>query len=143
MEIDPRADELLGQRLVGNLGYHGLDGYPKVVPVWFEWTGDEVHVASPPGAYKSRALARDPRAVLTASTPEAPYHVVTVTGKVRIDVMEESRRIEVVGALAERYLGPEGGRKYMGTWLRGGHPGPGDLLRLVPERVRYTNVSGE
>ena len=143
MEIHPVADELLNQTLIGNLGYHGLDGYPKVVPVWFEWSREEVHVASPPGAYKSRALARDPRAVLTVSTPEAPYHVVSVTGRVRIDVMEESRRIEVVGALAERYLGPEGGRKYMGTWLRGGHPGPGDLLRLVPERVRYTNVSGE
>jgi PPOX class probable F420-dependent enzyme len=143
MDIETRARELLSQTIIGNLGFYGLDGYPRVIPVWFDWTDGEVQVASPPGAYKSRALAADPRAVLTVSTPVAPYHVVSVTGRVSIEVMEEDRRVEVVGRLAERYLGPEGGRRYLESWLRGGHPGPGDLLRLPAERVRYTNVSGE
>jgi PPOX class probable F420-dependent enzyme len=143
MQFDPKARDLLAQPIVGNLGLYGLDGYPRVIPVWFTFTGDEVQVASPPGAYKSRALRKDPRATLTVSTASTPYHVVSVSGKVRIEVMDEPRRVEFVTGIALRYLGPEGGQQYIDGWLRGGHPGPGDLLRLAAERVRYTNVSGE
>jgi len=143
MDLDPRARELLTGPNIGNLGYHGLDGYPKVLPVWFRLAGDEIQVASPPGAYKCRALRADPRAVLTVSTPVAPYHVVSVSGLARVDVFPEPERIEFVRAVAEHYLGAEGGRRYVDGWIKGGHPGPGDLIRIPMERVRYTNVSGE
>jgi PPOX class probable F420-dependent enzyme len=143
MEIDARARQLLTAPNIGNLGFHGLDGYPRVIPVWFTFTGDEVHVASPPNAYKSRALRADPRAVLTVSTPTAPYHVVSASGPVEVQVMDEAERIELVGRTAARYLGLEGGRQYIDKWIKGGHPGPGDLLRLRIERLRFTNVSGD
>ena len=140
MEVDARAQELLVNPNIGNLGFHGLDGFPHVIPVWFKFTGDEVQVASPPHAYKCRALRADPRAVLTVSTSTAPYHYVSVSGRVEIDVLEEPERIAFLQEMAPRYLGDEGSRAYIETWLRGGHPGPGDLLRLRAERIRYTKV---
>lgn len=143
MNIEPRARDLLAQAIVGNLGFYGLDGYPRVIPVWFGITGDEVQIASPPGAYKSRALQKDPRAALTVSTPTEPYYVASVTGRATIDVMDEERRIRVVTDMAHRYLGRERGDDYVHRWIRGGHPGPGDLIRLPAERVRFTNVSGD
>jgi PPOX class probable F420-dependent enzyme len=143
MDLDPKARELLTAPNIGHLGFHGLDGYPKVLPVWFTLAGDEIQVATPPGAYKSRSLRADPRAVLTVSTPSAPYHVVSVSGRVTIDVLPERRRVEFVSELAVRYLGRIGGDAYLARWMKGGHPGPGDLLRILIERVRYTNVSGE
>jgi nitroimidazol reductase NimA-like FMN-containing flavoprotein (pyridoxamine 5'-phosphate oxidase superfamily) len=142
VDIDLEARVLLEQPIVGNLGFYGLDGFPRVVPVWFRFVDGEVQVASPPGAYKSRALERDDRATLTVSTPVEPYHVVSVTGRARIDVMEEERRIAVVREIAHHYLGRERGEGYVSKWMRGGHPGPGDLIRLPAERVRYTNVTG-
>lgn len=143
MEIDPRGRKLLSEPNIGNLGYHGLDGYPRVLPVWFRLSDDELLIASPPDAYKCRALRADGRATLTVSTPKAPYHVVSATGRVEVEVIEEEERIAFVRQVATAYLGAEGGRQYVDRWIRGGHPGPGDLLRLRIERARYTNVSGE
>jgi nitroimidazol reductase NimA-like FMN-containing flavoprotein (pyridoxamine 5'-phosphate oxidase superfamily) len=143
MEIDPEGRRLLTEPNVGNLGFHGIDGYPRVIPVWFKFTGDEIQVASPPNQYKSRALRLDPRAVLMVSTSKQPYQVVSATGRVDIEVIEESERIDFVREVAERYLGPDAGGRYIEAWIKGGHPGPGDLLRLKIERLRYTNVSGE
>ena len=143
MDLEPAARELLTGPNIGNLGFCGLDGFPKVLPVWFTLDGQEILVASPPNAYKCRALRADPRAVLTVSTPTAPYHVVSATGHVTIEVLPEPRRVEFVSEVAARYLGPDGGEAYVARWSRGGHPGPGDLLRLRIERLRYTNVSGE
>ena len=143
MDMHPKARELLTGPNIGNLGYYGLDGHPRVLPVWFTLDGDDLEIASPPDAYKCRALRADPRAVLTVSTPVAPYHVVSASGSVTIERLPEDRRIEFVRAVAHRYLGREGGDAYIARWIRGGHPGPGDLLRLPIERLRYTDVSGE
>lgn len=140
MEIDPNARALLLRPLIGNLGFNGLDGNPRVIPVWFTFTGDEVQVASPPDAYKCRALRADPRAMISVSTHTAPYDVVSISGNVQIDVIEEPERIAFVSEVAVRYLGEEGGRRYIDSWIKGGHPGPGDLLRLPAGRVRYSQI---
>lgn len=142
MAIDPRARELLSRPIVGNLGYYGLDGYPRVLPVWFTYAEEvgEVQVASPPDQYKCRALRADARATLTVSTPTQPYSFASATGRVTVQRLEEPERIGFVREVAERYLGPEAGRGYVERWMKGGHPGPGDLLRLTIEKLRYTHV---
>lgn len=140
MDIDPEGRRLLTEPNIGHLGFHGLDDYPRVIPVWFKFTGDEVQVASPPNQYKCRALRADPRAVLMVSTPKQPYRFASASGPVDIEVIEQPERIAFVREIAERYLGPDDGRRYIESWIRGGNPGPGDLLRLRIERLRYTNV---
>ncbi|HEX6348995.1 MAG TPA: pyridoxamine 5'-phosphate oxidase family protein [Candidatus Dormibacteraeota bacterium] len=138
--MDPRAEELLGRPLIGNLGFYGLDGFPRVVPVWHALVDGEIHVPSQPDLYKCRALRADPRATLTVSTPELPYRVASVTGRAVVDRFDEKARIELVGALARRFLGEEAGERYLAGWMKGGHPGPGDLIRIPCERVRFTDV---
>lgn len=140
VEIEEKAREMLGSTLIGNLGFIGLDGFPHVIPVWFHWTGGEVQIASPPDAYKCRALRADPRAVLTVTNHQVPYHVVSVTGTARVDVIPEPERIEFVRKTAVRYLGDVEGQRYIDGWIKGGHPGPGDLIRIPAEKVRYTRV---
>lgn len=142
-DMHPRALELLTGPNIGNLGYYGLDGHPRVLPVWFTLNGGDLEIASPPDAYKCRALRADPRATLTVSTPVAPYHVVSASGTAAIERLPEGRRIAFVRAVAYRYLGQEGGDAYIARWIKGGHPGPGDLIRLPMQRLRYTDVSGE
>ena len=139
-ELDERAIELLSRPLIGQLGYVGLDGYPKVIPTWFLLADGEIQVASPPNAYKSRSLVRHPRAVLTVSTGEYPYQVASASGTATVQVLEEPRRIEVVRRLAGRYLTPEQAEDYVGRWSKGGSPGDGDLIRLHIERVRFTDT---
>jgi nitroimidazol reductase NimA-like FMN-containing flavoprotein (pyridoxamine 5'-phosphate oxidase superfamily) len=135
--MDPRAAELLGRPIVGQLGFHGLDGYPHVLPVWFEYRAGELLIASPAAAYKGRALAKDGRAALTASTTERPYHIVSVVADATVERLPEPERIEFVTAIATRYLGPEGRGRYLEPWIRGGHPGDGELIRLRPRKIHF------
>jgi PPOX class probable F420-dependent enzyme len=136
-EVDPRAVELLRSTLIGQLGYNGLDGYPRVLPVWFEYRDGEVLIGSKAGLYKGRALARDGRASMAVSTPERPYLIAVVVGDATVERLPEAERIPFVTALAHRYLGPEGGKDYMDAWIKGGHPGDGELIRLRPRRITF------
>ena len=135
--LDPRAADLLSRPIVGQLGFIGLDGYPHVLPVWFEHRDGELLVASPAGTYKGRELARDGRAALSVSTIERPYLIASVVGDATVESLPEKERIELISALAMRYLGEDGGREYLEVWRRGGHPGDGELIRLRPRKVNF------
>ena len=136
--MDPRAADLLSRPLIGQLGFHGLDGYPHVIPVWFEFRAGALLIASQPGTYKGRALSRDGRAALSVSTAERPYLIVSAVGDATVQRLAESERIELVSVLAQRYLGPEGAQRYLEIWSKGGHPGDGELIRLEPRKVRFS-----
>ena len=49
---DPVAHELLTSRELARLAYTWTDGTPRVVPIWFQWTGVAVVVSSPVRAPK-------------------------------------------------------------------------------------------
>jgi hypothetical protein len=135
--LDPRAVDVLGRPIIGQLGFFGLDGYPHVLPVWFEHRDGDLLIASPPNAYKGRALARDGRAALSVSTVERPYWIVSAVGDATVERLAESERVEFVSAIALRYLGAEASREYIDGWLKGGHPGDGELIRLRPKKIHF------
>ena len=135
--MDPRATELLGRTLIGQLGFVGLDGFPHVLPVWFEQRDGELLIASPPGAYKCRSLRKHPRAALTVSTADRPYLIATAVGDAAVETLREEERIQFVRAIAFRYLGEDEGTPYVDAWLRGGHPGDGELIRIRPLKINY------
>src|SRR3954468_460079 len=136
--LDPRAADVLGRPIIGQLGFHGLDGYPHVLPVWFEYRDAEILIATPPGRYKGRALSRDGRAALSVSTVERPYWIVSVVGDATVEPLPEPERVEFVGAIAVRYLGAEAAHEYLDAWLKGGRPGDGELIRLRPNKVHFS-----
>jgi hypothetical protein len=139
--MEAAALNLLQDRNLGQLGFHGLDGYPRVLPVWFAYRDGEVLIASPKGAYKGRSLAADGRAslaVVAAAGP--PYHQVTLVGDATVEVLPEAERVRFVTAQAERYLGPDEGRRYFQGWSKDGHPGDGELIRIRPRRIRFSVV---
>jgi hypothetical protein len=56
---DPIAQPLLQSTIPARLAYSWTDGTPRVVPIWFHWTGEEFVLGSPPGAPKLKALASE------------------------------------------------------------------------------------
>jgi pyridoxamine 5'-phosphate oxidase-like protein len=138
--MDRRAEDLLRRPIVGQLGFHGFDGYPRVAPVWFDYRDGELLIGSPAGAYKGRALAADGRAAMAVSTPGGPYHQVTAVGDATVEPLPEAERIKFITELAIRYLGVEGGREYLERWSKGGHPGDGELIRFRPRQIRFSVV---
>src|SRR5262249_42559359 len=59
--LDPRAVAMLGETIVGQLSFVGLDGYPRVVPVWFDYRDGEILISNAPGTYKCRCIGTGAR----------------------------------------------------------------------------------
>jgi len=74
---DPVAEKLLGSTIPARLAYTWMDGTPRVVPVWFHWTGEQFVIGSPARAPKLKALAADPHVALTIDDHGWPYSVLS------------------------------------------------------------------
>jgi hypothetical protein len=114
---DPVAEKLLRSTIPARLAYTWPDGTPRVVPVWFHWTGKQVIVGSPARAPKLRAIAADPRVALTIDDHTAwPYRVLMVRGTADVEMLDDVVAEYVLSA--ERYFGAEQGPAWVAT-LRG------------------------
>jgi nitroimidazol reductase NimA-like FMN-containing flavoprotein (pyridoxamine 5'-phosphate oxidase superfamily) len=69
---EPASEELLHSKIPARFAYIGTDGAPRVVPIWFHWTGREIVMASPPRAPKLNALAKNPKVSLTIDEERLP-----------------------------------------------------------------------
>ncbi|MGA3214913.1 MAG: pyridoxamine 5'-phosphate oxidase family protein [Acidimicrobiales bacterium] len=108
---DEVAQELLASRELARLAYTWRDGTPRVVPVWFHWTGTEVVVGSPSNAPKVKVLASRPAVAVTIDGSTWPYHTLLLRGTARIDDAEGV--VPEYAAAAKRYFGPEQGSAWV------------------------------
>ncbi|HLZ69964.1 MAG TPA: pyridoxamine 5'-phosphate oxidase family protein [Dehalococcoidia bacterium] len=104
---DPVAQSLLRSTIPARLAYAALDGTPRVVPIWFHWTGSVFVLGTPPRAPKLKALAQHPRVALTIDSAEPPYKVLSVRGTAAVEHLDEVT--PEYAAAAQRYLGAEQG----------------------------------
>ena len=86
---DPVAEVLLGSANPARLAYTWTDGSPRVVPIWFHSTGDQLVLGSPPKAPKLKALAADPRVALTIDDNAWPYKVLLARGRASVELLDE------------------------------------------------------
>jgi nitroimidazol reductase NimA-like FMN-containing flavoprotein (pyridoxamine 5'-phosphate oxidase superfamily) len=61
----PDALELLRSGTLMRLAYTGHDGYPRVIPIGFLWTGEHIVVCTTTAAPKVRAISSQPHVALT------------------------------------------------------------------------------
>jgi nitroimidazol reductase NimA-like FMN-containing flavoprotein (pyridoxamine 5'-phosphate oxidase superfamily) len=78
---DPVASALVKSVNPARLAYTWMDGSPRVVPIWFHWTGDQFVLGTPPKAPKLKTLAADPRVALTIDDTAWPPGVLLVRGR--------------------------------------------------------------
>ena len=107
----PVSKELLDSKIPARLAYVWMDGAPRVVPVWFHWTGQEIVVATPPKAPKLKALAKNPKVSLTIDDNEYPHKVLLLRGTARMQEVEGI--VPEYAAAAERYFGREQGQAWV------------------------------
>jgi hypothetical protein len=113
---DPVARALVGSVNPARLAYTWMDGSPRVVPIWFHWTGDQFVLGSPPRAPKLKALAADPRVALTIDDNAWPHKVLFVRGRATVELLGDV--VPEYELSATRYFGPEQGPAWVAT-LRG------------------------
>jgi hypothetical protein len=107
----PIARELLGSTIPARLAYVWKDGTPRVVPIWFHWTGEEMVFVGPPGAPKVEVLETGTKVAVTVDDTTWPYKVLLLRGSVRSEVVDGVAPEYI--AAAERYFGEEQGRAWV------------------------------
>jgi Pyridoxamine 5'-phosphate oxidase len=108
------AQRLLAAPIPARMAFIALDGTPRVVPSWFQWTGRELvmvtYVAGPrigirhPAA-RLAALRARPDVAVTIDTDTFPPQSLSVRG--RVEITEVDGLAPEYAAAARRYLGDE------------------------------------
>jgi len=128
MSVQERERFLAGLH-VGVLSVAASEGQgPIAVPVWYDYQpGGQVSVITGRGSRKGQAIAAAGRMSLCAQDENPPYRYVSVEGPVAIEELDLDERL----AMARRYLGPDGGDRYVA-----GNPDPAGenvMIRMTPE----------
>lgn len=127
-------DNLLDQGIVCRLAVLDEQGWPYVVPVWFEWDADEEVFWIIPRQKSAWAeyMARDPRVAFTIDTPEPPYR--KIAAQAVAEVVEEpntgGRWVEIARRMSVRYLGSNGPDYLVPTLDK-----PRWLFKVTPKRL--------
>jgi hypothetical protein len=79
------AQELLGSRLLARVAYVAHDGTPRVLPIFFHWTGEELVLPTFAGSHKVAALRARPDVAVTIDSPGPPPNVLMLRGSVTVD----------------------------------------------------------
>jgi hypothetical protein len=103
----PVAQALLRSAIPARFAYTWTDGTPRVVPIWFHWTGQELVLGTPATAPKVKALKTNPKVALTIDEDKFPSRVLLVRGTARLQ--ELNGVVPEYAASARRYLGDEQG----------------------------------
>jgi PPOX class probable F420-dependent enzyme len=119
----PAARQLLQATIPARLAYIALDGTPRVVPMQFHWTGEEVVLSCWPDDPKAAALRAHPAVALTIDTNEPPFRVLQIRGTAAVTLVDGVP--PEVKAASTRYMGPEAGQ----AWVE-------QAARLSPQLVR-------
>jgi hypothetical protein len=108
---DPVAQELLRSTSPARLAYVWRDGTPRVVPIWFHWSGKEIVLGTPPKAPKVRALSPNAKVALSIDGNAWPYKVLQIRGTAHVETV--SGVVPEYALAAERYFGSEQGRAWV------------------------------
>jgi hypothetical protein len=107
---DPLAQELLNSKIPVRLAYIGLDGSPRVVPIWFHWDGGQFVLGTPSNAPKVKILTKNPKVALTIDKDTSPPEMLLVRGTARVEILDGV--VPEYLQAARKYLGDEGGREF-------------------------------
>lgn len=108
---DPVAKELLSSRIPAHLSYVWSDGSPRVVPIWFHWTGSEIVMGTPANAPKTVCLSDGDAVAVAVDSHDWPYHALIARGAAR--VTRQTGVVPEYALAAERYFGEEQGRAWV------------------------------
>jgi pyridoxamine 5'-phosphate oxidase-like protein len=132
LQTDEVAQHLLSSPIMARLAYTWGDGTPRVVPMWFHWTGENILMGAPPNSPKMKALAQRPQVAIAIDGIDWPYKWLNVRGTTFVEVFPEA--FPEYQSMARRYLGDAGGEQFLAardqtfdSWAR---------LTIRPEAVR-------
>lgn len=80
----PTALSLLNSRIPARLAFLGLDGAPRVLPIWSHWDGAELVVGTLAGSAKLAAITDGSVVAVTIDSERYPYQGLQLRGPVSV-----------------------------------------------------------
>lgn len=102
---DEVARRLLASTELARLAYVAADGTPRVFPMLFHWTGEEVVMSTFAGARKIAALRARPDVAVTIDSAGPPPEVLLLRG--RMEVTDVEGVVPEYASAQRRYAGEE------------------------------------
>lgn len=103
--LDPMVAELLHSTIPARIAWVAPDGSPRVVPIWFLWTGSALAMTTFARSVKLGHLSNGDRLAVTIDTDIFPYRSLKLRGTVTLrpvqGLADEYRQA------AARYLGAD------------------------------------
>jgi PPOX class probable F420-dependent enzyme len=97
--------DLLEAPLIAHLATTRPQGEPQSTPVWFDWDGAHLLIATGPESQKFRNTQRDPRLALSIIDPANPARYLEVRGRViAVDPDPNGTRLRTI---IRRYTGAD------------------------------------
>jgi hypothetical protein len=127
----PVAQRLLQSTIPARLAYTGRDGTPRVVPIWFHWTGKVFVLGTRLDSAKVKALGTHPTVALSIDTESFPYQALHVRGTIEMETIEGI--VPEYALCAKRYLGEQRGQRWLAQFRQA-------LLPMARLSVRPTWV---
>jgi PPOX class probable F420-dependent enzyme len=97
--------DLLERPLIAHLATTRPRGEPQSTPVWFDWDGTRLLIATGPASQKFRNTQRDPRLALSIVDPANPARYLEVRG--RVAAVDADRDGTQLRAIIRRYTGAD------------------------------------
>lgn len=111
---EEELDAFLAGGHVARLGVLDGDGWPYVVPTWYQWADGGFYIIPRARSKWARFMANDHRVSISLDSNEPPYIKVQTQGVA--ELLEEpntgGRWVELATEMSVRYLG-ENGPKYL------------------------------
>jgi hypothetical protein len=105
VNTDPFVQTLLEAPIPMRLGYVGLDGHPRTVPVSYLWNGKAFVLATPTSAYKVRAIEAHPEVSFTVDTTDFPPLIMLGRGTAAVEIRQGLPQEHIDAS--RRAVGPE------------------------------------
>jgi general stress protein 26 len=101
----PTAQDLLASTELARLAYVAKDGTPRVLPMLFVWTGEELVLPTFAVSHKVASLRANPAVAVTIDRAGPPPGVLLLRG--RVELTEVGGVLPEYARAHERYYGPE------------------------------------
>jgi len=84
------AQEILTSSSAAHLAYIGKDGTPRVIPVGFFWTGDQVVISTATTSPKVPALSAHPDVAVAVDSGDTPdqARALSIRGQASVEIIE-------------------------------------------------------
>lgn len=131
-----KVDDFLRRPLIAKIATVRADGSPYVVPVIYNWDGQNVYIIGRKRAAWIEHIRREPRVAVLIDDPNPPHPRVLIEGEAEIIGTEW---VEMGKEMLEKYLGEEMSQKY----LEGTIDQPRVVIRVIPKRITSWIISKE